>query len=287
MTLHQLRHVIRVASTGSINKAAKLLGISQPTLTDSIKKLERELDITIFERQPSGVHLTQEGTEFLDYARDIIRRTNQVENLYRQRKWLKESSVNGKMTFFTRLHISVLKELQQNGRYIMKREYLERKNDMLTDYYATLYEWFTKQARKHISIPKDCKYPIWLMPNMDSYQKPVKDTVVLELEIPIGNYLITNHNCWCYRMNYFYIPLNDEDEQAHQKELERFHIDSEDSLTTTDKGNFYPLLRQKITASWDRVFTIPPETPEDTQGSCWEIKKEWMVRALLYDRNEE
>ena len=66
MTLHQLRYVIRVASTGSINKAAKLLGISQPTLTDSIKKLERELGITIFERHPSGVHLTQEGTEFLD-----------------------------------------------------------------------------------------------------------------------------------------------------------------------------------------------------------------------------
>ena len=134
MTLHQLRHVIRVASTGSINKAAKLLGISQPTLTDSLKKLERELGITIFERHPSGVHLTQEGTEFLDYARDIIRRTNQVEGLYRQRKWLKESNANGKMTFFTRLHISALKEIQHNGRYIMKREYLERKKSYFTPY---------------------------------------------------------------------------------------------------------------------------------------------------------
>lgn len=287
MTLSQLRYIIRVASIGSINKAAKLLGISQPALTDSIKKLEQELGIIIFERHQSGAKLTLDGSEFLEYARDIVQRTNHLENLYRQRKWLKESTANGKMTFFTRLHISVLKELQQTGRYVMRREYLEQKNDVFADYYTTLYEWFTKQAKKHISIPDDCKYPIWLMPNMDAYQKPVKDMVVLELEIPIGNYLITNHRCWCYRMNYFYIPLNDEDEHAHQKELERFHIESEDTLVTTDRGNFYPLLKQKITSSWERVFTIPPETQEDTQGSCWEIKKEWMVRALLYDRTEE
>lgn len=43
MTLHQLRHVIRVASTGSISKAAKLLGISQPTLTNSMLETKKFL----------------------------------------------------------------------------------------------------------------------------------------------------------------------------------------------------------------------------------------------------
>lgn len=78
MTLQQLRYVIEVAKTGSMNVAAKQLFVSQPSLSMAIKELENDVHISIFERTTKGVVITAEGEEFLGYARQII---NQVELL--------------------------------------------------------------------------------------------------------------------------------------------------------------------------------------------------------------
>lgn len=61
-----------------MNKAAEQLFISQPSLTNSIKELERELGITVFNRSGRGVTLTAEGAEFILYARQVY---SQYENL--------------------------------------------------------------------------------------------------------------------------------------------------------------------------------------------------------------
>ena len=71
MKLQQIRYVIEVAKTGSISKAAKNLFLSQPNISNSIKSLENELGITIFLRTNNGIILTNEGNEFLKYAKSI------------------------------------------------------------------------------------------------------------------------------------------------------------------------------------------------------------------------
>ena len=71
MTLQQLKYVIGIAETGSFNKAAEKLFVSQPSLTSSIHDLEDELGITIFNRTGRGVTLTNDGTEFLTHARQL------------------------------------------------------------------------------------------------------------------------------------------------------------------------------------------------------------------------
>ncbi len=78
MTLQQLNYAITITRTGSMNKAAEQLFISQPSLTNSIKELERELGITVFNRSGRGVTLTAEGAEFILYARQVY---SQYENL--------------------------------------------------------------------------------------------------------------------------------------------------------------------------------------------------------------
>ncbi len=78
MTLPQLHYVITIAEKGSMNKAAEALYISQPSLTSSVKELEKELGITIFNRSGRGVTLTNDGAEFLLYAREIY---SQYENV--------------------------------------------------------------------------------------------------------------------------------------------------------------------------------------------------------------
>ncbi|BCI60329.1 LysR family transcriptional regulator [[Clostridium] leptum] len=71
MTLQQLHYAIAIAEAGSLNKAAEILYIAQPSLTSSMQELEKEIGITIFNRSGRGVVPTQDGTEFLLYARQI------------------------------------------------------------------------------------------------------------------------------------------------------------------------------------------------------------------------
>ena len=82
MTLQQLRYVITISETGSLNKAAELLYVAQPSLTGAVKELERELGITIFHRSGRGVSLTNEGLEFITYAQ--IRKGGQAEKKIRR-----------------------------------------------------------------------------------------------------------------------------------------------------------------------------------------------------------
>ena len=71
MTLQQLHYVITIAEVGSMNKASEILYVAQPSLTSAIKELEKEIDITIFNRSKRGVTLTNDGAEFLLYAKQL------------------------------------------------------------------------------------------------------------------------------------------------------------------------------------------------------------------------
>ena len=63
MTLQQLRYVIMVAETGTITEAAGKLYISQPSLTNAIHELEKEMNLVIFNRTNRGISLSKEGEE--------------------------------------------------------------------------------------------------------------------------------------------------------------------------------------------------------------------------------
>ena len=67
-----------VAQTGSMNKAAESLYISQPTLTNTIRGLEEESGVTIFNRTNKGVNLTGEGSDFLFYAKKVCDQYDQL-----------------------------------------------------------------------------------------------------------------------------------------------------------------------------------------------------------------
>ena len=76
MTLFQLKYVVEVAKTGNITEAAKRLYLSQPSLTNAIRELEKEMQITIFCRTNRGVTVTNEGDLFLSYARQVLEQTD-------------------------------------------------------------------------------------------------------------------------------------------------------------------------------------------------------------------
>ena len=82
MTLQQLRYITMVAEKGTISEAAKELFISQPSLTNAIRELEQEMQVTIFHRTNKGVTITAEGDEFLAYARQILDQVGLMQERY-------------------------------------------------------------------------------------------------------------------------------------------------------------------------------------------------------------
>ena len=82
MTLQQLYYVIVIAETGSMNKAAEKLYITQPSLTAMVKELESELGIIIFHRSGRGVSLTGDGQEFITYARQLYHQYEELAEKY-------------------------------------------------------------------------------------------------------------------------------------------------------------------------------------------------------------
>lgn len=83
MTLQQLKYAITVAESGTITEAATRLYISQPSLTNAIHELEKEMNITIFNRTNRGIVLSKEGEDFLGYARQVLEQASILEDRYK------------------------------------------------------------------------------------------------------------------------------------------------------------------------------------------------------------
>ena len=82
MTIQFLKYVVAVTENGSITEAAKQLHISQPSLSAAVKEVEKEVGFALFTRSRSGIALTQEGVEFLGYARQVIQEMNLLEDRF-------------------------------------------------------------------------------------------------------------------------------------------------------------------------------------------------------------
>ncbi len=83
MNILHMKYAVEVARAGSLSKASEALLIAQPNLSRSIKELEADLGISIFERTAKGMVVTAEGEEFISYAKGILKQIDHVERVYR------------------------------------------------------------------------------------------------------------------------------------------------------------------------------------------------------------
>ena len=79
-----MKYAVEVAKVGSLNKAAETLLIAAPNVSRSIKELEADIGISIFERTTKGMELTPEGEEFINYAKGILNQIDEVESFYKK-----------------------------------------------------------------------------------------------------------------------------------------------------------------------------------------------------------
>ena len=82
MTILQLKYVITISNSKSLREASGRLFVSQPALSTSIRELEDELRFRIFERTSTGIRLTEQGKEFLVYAKEAVGQYELIEDRY-------------------------------------------------------------------------------------------------------------------------------------------------------------------------------------------------------------
>ena len=86
MNILHMKYVVEVAKAGSLNKASDELLIAPPNLSRSVKELEANLGIMIFDRSLKGMTLTKRGEEFVHYAKKILEQIEQVEQTFKETK---------------------------------------------------------------------------------------------------------------------------------------------------------------------------------------------------------
>ncbi len=94
MTIQQCKYILKIAECGSLNEAAKQLYVAQSSLSVSVKSLEQELNIKIFERAGSGVYLTEAGVEFVQYARAIAEQNDLILGRFAEKRHLNHLNIS-------------------------------------------------------------------------------------------------------------------------------------------------------------------------------------------------
>lgn len=115
MTLQQMKYIIGISETGSLNKAAETLYVSQPSLTAAVKDVENELGIVLFNRTSRGITLTNDGKDFIQYARQVyMQYDNLVERFDSSKKHKKKFAVSCQhYSFCVKAFIEMVKKIEE------------------------------------------------------------------------------------------------------------------------------------------------------------------------------
>lgn len=165
MTLQQLKYITMVAEKGSLTEAAKELYISQPSLTKSIKELEKEMGISIFDRTNKGISVSKEGEIFLGYARQVLEQTSLIEEKYKQpSKGKQEFSVSTQhYSFAVNAFVDLIKEhgkdnydfsIRETQTYEIMEDVARMKSEIGILYYNT----FNKEVLQKMIKAYDLKF---------------------------------------------------------------------------------------------------------------------------------
>lgn len=84
MNILHVKYALEVARLGTLSRAAETLLTAQPNISRSIKELESDLGITIFNRSAKGMELTHEGAEFIRYASEMLKQIDELESFYKK-----------------------------------------------------------------------------------------------------------------------------------------------------------------------------------------------------------
>ncbi|MFV0520407.1 MAG: DUF3841 domain-containing protein [Lachnospirales bacterium] len=178
-----------------------------------------------------------------------------------------------KIKLYTAQSKKVIDTLKDNGVYYVKKQYILQKYGGEASIFLEAYNWFTKNAVSIIPKPFEAEYPIWLFTDINFVER-YEDCVVVELEVELENVILFEDYKWNKIQNLSYIPLDDADYLEYNKILQKQGIKNEVDVYLT---NFYPLLKNKVRKSWERLFEGERDLSKQKRAALWQIKGEWIL----------
>ena len=194
MNILHMKYAVEVARAGSLSKAAEILLIAQPNISRSIKELEADLGITIFDRSTKGMFLTPEGEEFISYAKSILKQIENVEAMYKDgsAKKLKFSISVPRASYISDAFAQFSKTLGSHDAELFYKETNSKRtiNNILDhDYklgiirYAENYDKYFKAMleEKGLSYELITEFSYRLIMHKDSYLAQIEDVAFDDL----------------------------------------------------------------------------------------------------------
>jgi DNA-binding transcriptional LysR family regulator len=143
MRLDQLQYIIEIYNSGSISIAAQRLHVSQPSISQSLISLEKELNTKIFNRTRKGVHPTETGILIIEKSKDILDNVNELTNIAKSQNKIVQGSISissvpsmcmalipKALGTFKHLYPGVDIEVSENGSKLVLEQVLEGKADV-------------------------------------------------------------------------------------------------------------------------------------------------------------
>ncbi len=175
-----------------------------------------------------------------------------------------------------------MEAIEDTGHYKIDKAYLHHKYEDNADIYLHIFDWYAGEASKIAPLPDGCHYPIVVSIDPKQKMSLKQGHVLLELNIPTKDLIVTDAAKWDYILNYWYLPLDEDDLRAYKTELKDRGIHNQALMYM---GQFHPQLKQRVTDSWSRVFDNQNLMSDHQRVTVWEVRKEWIVSTSRPHKN--
>lgn len=264
MNIDQLKYIITIASTGSFSRTAEILFISQPALSQYVKRLEESLGVQLFERSRTRVNLTEAGQAFVERAQEILKLSEELEETMQSYSEISRSTFSFGISqfygkFFLPKTLGALKknpdliiEIKENESRILESQLLAGKIDFAI-------------IPPPIESPEIIKQTIYeekillAINKNNSLNNKIKEAKLTELDFLNNQPLILLKKG--FKLRELVDALLEEEEIKGQVILETENLDTLNSLVAQDIGiSFLPDVIEKLEGVLYYELTLPMST---------------------------
>ena len=173
----------------------------------------------------------------------------------------------------------VLETLKRDVIFFSIKEYLNKKYEESAPIFTAAYDWFVKEATRHLPKPEGAEYPYWAFGDPYSVDQSAGNRIVT-LHLPADQAVYFDMYDWNKILCLKYLGETEEDERAFGRMLSDYGIRKESDVILT---GFYPDLKYQVMESWKRLFRHHEDVlsgnrkeVRSVQAGLWCLKKEWL-----------
>lgn len=183
---------------------------------------------------------------------------------------------------YTRQHENSFYELKNKGIITNKEIYVNLHMMDTAPFFKEKYSLFINYAEKRLSRPSYADYPIWTSISKYNCLKPIDNSLVYCLEVPVENVIYFDGKKWDYVLNDIYIPKDDSDAKQYEKLIRDIGVENQFSFIRGKYKTVFPEIEEKIRLSWERIFDIDVWDKFSVQANLWEIRSEWVRHIVRF-----